>query len=295
MSEKYLAGFLDGDGYFSIRTRIGAKPDLECSVAQRNDFLSPLHELQDIFGGIIREKHNGTNSELCLRSTPARKCMERLKKYMVIKQYQIEEYLKMVQEAPILSTRSEMLDFRAKVKAVKKVDADPKQSYPSRKWLAGYIDADGFFAARVGRSKTMYAYPFFSILAPFNYTGGLRLIHKVFGGGVHENKSGYILQIQLAQPSKAIQFLEYFMKYLRKKKDVVYFIYECAKNGNFRDGTTIRNAVITLNSQQHRLSDPTASVKSLLDEVRFDINKLPSGRPVGVKETKPRRKRQSKS
>jgi len=292
MSEKYLAGFIDADGYLSIRARKGARPDMEVSVAQRSDFITPLVELRDMFGGVIREKYSGEHFELQMRCGPATKCAERFKKYMVLKQHQATQYLDMVFDAPILRTDGEVAEFRQKVKAVKKKPNPDKRNFPPRKWMAGYIDGDGCFAVKKCK-KTGYAYPFLIILAAENYTPGIELIQKAFGGAIRIAGLNSILQLQLSNPSKAKQVLGYCGKYLQKKYDVAHFILECAKNGNFRDGEAIRRTVSTLNSQQHRLSDSTVAVGDFINQTRFDIPKKSLGRPIGVKETRPRRKRQS--
>jgi len=292
MSEKYLAGFIDADGHLSVRARKGARPDMEFSVAQRSDFTEPLIELRDMFGGRIREKFSGEHLELQMRCGPAVKCIERLKKYMVLKQHHAAQYLDMAFRAPVLRTDSEVLEFRQKVKAVRREPNKFVRNFPSRKWMAGYIDGDGCFAIKKCK-KTGYAYPFLTILAAENYTPGIELIQKAFGGAIRISGTNSILQLQLSNPSKAKQVIGYCGKHLRKKYDVAHFILKCAKSGNFRDGEAIRRTVSALNSQQHRLSDSTVTVDDHINEIRFDILKKKVGRPIGVKSNHSKRKRQS--
>ena len=103
-----------------------------------------------------------------------------------------------------------------------------------------------------------------------------------------------VWSVSLSQPSKIEQVLGYCAQHLRRKQAQAYFLLGCAKGGNLRDGEAIHSAIITLNAQQHRLSDPTAEAHTLLQGVDFGIARRTMGRPVGVTETKPRRKRQSK-
>jgi hypothetical protein len=291
MSEKYIAGFIDADGYISVRCRVGARPDLEVSIAQRNDFLDPLYEAQGLFGGTIRHRENMGSHELQLRSGPARKCIERIKKHLVVKKHQAQAYLVMVDTGAVLKTSQDVAGLREQVKAVKRASVDPKQNHPTKKWMAGYIDGDGSFSAKVCK-KTGYAYPTLSVLGAENYTAGIRLLHKAFGGRICMVGKNHLWQVQLSQPSKAKQVIGYCLKHLQKKQDVARFIYECAKGGNFRDGEAIRNTIKALNSQQHRLSDST--VKDHINLIDFSIQKKQMGRPIGIIETSPRRKRQSK-
>lgn len=294
MSEKYLAGFFDADGYFSVRARKGSKPDLEASICQKEDFVSPIYEAQSLFGGKIRKKtyKGNTYLELCLRSGPAMKCAERLKKYMVLKQEHVEKFIDLVTDTRILRTEEDVAAIRCAVKEVRSVPALAEPNYPARKWMAGYIDGDGSFAAKRCK-KTGYAYPFLTILAAKNYTVGINLLCKAFGGAIHRSGNNFVWQVQLSQPDKAKKVIGHCLPHLQKKYSVARFIYECANNGNFRDGEAIRRTITALNSQQHRLSDPTFSVSEYISPIRFDIDKKTIGRPIGRIETQPRKKRQS--
>ena len=292
MNEKYLAGLLDADGHISVRARLGASPDLEVSLAQAAPYRRLLDYAQQLFGGVVRERLDGAHCELQLRSGPARKCLERLKKYMVLKRHHAERMLELVDGSTVLRTPEEVAHVRAQVKQIRAFGADRLPNHPARKWVAGYVDGDGCFTVKVDK-KTGYAYPLVSILAAPNYTAGLVLLSGAFGGVIHARGQNAVWNLQLSQPSKAKQFLGYFAQYLEVKRAIAYFLLGCAES-NFRDGTTIRDCMIALNSQQHRLSDPASTAADMLRKVRFDIPPRPQGRPVGVVETRPRKKRQPK-
>jgi len=275
MNEKYLAGFIDADGHLSVRARKGARPDLEFSVAQRADYRDILEYAQQQFGGVIREKFEGRHLELQMRCGPARKAMERLKKYMVLKRHHAEQMLDLVDTSGILRTDEEVRAVRDRVKEIRRQGVDTLPNFPARKWLAGYVDGDGSFAVKLCK-KTGYAYPKLSILAAPNYTAGIRLIEKCFGGKIWQHGENFQYTLQLSQPSKAAELLGYFAKHLHVKKGQAYFLSGCAKGGNFRDGETIREAVKALNAQQHRLSDPTSHAAELIKTVNFSIEKRPT-------------------
>jgi hypothetical protein len=291
LSEKYLAGFIDADGHLSVRARIGARPDLEFSASQGCEFQEPLLELHKEFGGILRDKGDG-HSELCMRGGPARKAFERLKKYLVLKKDQAERFLDLVDRGVVLKDKDAVLAVRQRVKEIRNYGATHEPNYPSRKWMAGYIDGDGSFAVKVC-SKTGYAYPSLTILAAPNYHVGLTLLHKAFGGQIQAMGQNAVWVVSLSQPSKIQQVLGHCAPHLLKKKAQAYFLLGCAEKGNLRDGETIRRTIKALNAQQHRLSDSAAEASRLLKEVKFDIQKRQVGRPVGARDTKPRRKRQS--
>ncbi len=291
ISEKYLAGFLDADGHFSVRARKGARPDLVVSAAQRCYWSEPLVAMQEMFGGQIREKHDGKHLELVMSCGPARKAIERLKKYLVIKKHHAELFLELVDSSFVLHTDDDVAKVRKRVKEIRGYGATNEPNFPARKWLAGYIDGDGSINVKVCK-KTNYAYPSLSIMAAPNYIVGLTLIQKVFGGQLCSVGNNALWQLQLSQPSKIKEMLGYFAKDSIIKRNQLKFLLGCADGGNLRDGETIRKTIKSLNAQQHRLSD--SSVNELIDSINFNIPKRRAGRPIGVKELVPRRKRQSK-
>lgn len=275
MNEKYLAGFFDADGHISVRARKGSRPDLEFSLAQRTEYRAPLDYAQKLFGGVIRERFDGRYLELQMRCGPARKAMERLKKYMVLKRHHAQHMLSLVDRSSILRTDDDVRQVREQVKAIRQSGASWTPNFPPRKWLAGYVDGDGSFTVKVCK-KTGYAYPKVTILAAPNYTVGVHLIQNSFGGAICKLGENFQYSIELSQPSKALKFLDYFAKHLYIKKGQAYFLLGCANDGNFRDGEIIREAMKALNAQQHRLSDPTSEAARLVKTVNFSIEKRPT-------------------
>lgn len=277
MNEKYMAGFLDADGSVMVRARIGACPDLCISVAQKVDGLPILEYAQQQFGGHIRYRHDGAHAELCMRSAAARKCVERLKKYMVLKRHHAERMLELVDRKVVLHTEEEVQAVREEVKLIRSYGADRIPNFPARKWLAGYFDGDGSFSVKICK-KTGYAYPTATILAAKNYTVGIVLLQQAFGGRICAIGENALWQLQLSQPSKAKEFLGYFQQHLHLKRGQAYFLSGCAEH-NFRDGIKVREAIMALNARQHRLSEPEKAAQHWLAKVDFSIPKRQQGRP----------------
>lgn len=294
LSDKYMAGFLDADGSIGVRSRVGARPDLIVEVAQRVMYREVPEAYVTTFGGYLRERLDGQYVYAAMRGGMARKCVERLKGYLVCKHDFAAGALKLVDEAPVLQTQQDVADVRAQVRALRAVKGQTTANYPPRKWLAGYFDGDGCFSVKVC-PKTGYAYPIAAILAAPAYRAGIDLIAKAFGGAIHQAGDNWTWQLQLSQPSKAKEFLEHFAHHLVIKRAQAAFLLGCAVGGNFRDGNAIREHVKALNSQQHRLSDPAGHAASLMQQVRFDIPKRRLGRPPGVIELRPRAPKRSRS
>ena len=278
MNEKYLAGFIDADGHISIRARVGARPDLCVVISQRVMYTDPLEYARDQFGGKIYIKTVGDAQYgiLDMRCGPARKCLERLSKYMVLKKHHALQMMKLVDESPVLHSKEDVLSIRAKVSAIRAQGTGTIPNYPSRKWVAGYFDGDGNFSVKVDKSNS-FGYPHAAIIAAKNYTAGIVLLNRAFGGNMCSVGQNTLWTLML-QPSKAIEFLSYFAKHLVIKKPQAYFLLGCAEH-NFRDGITVRDTIKALNSQQHRLSDPEGEASRLVSTVDFTIEKIKSGRP----------------
>lgn len=289
-TEKYMAGFVDADGYIGVRCRVGARPDIEFQVSQRVAYRDILDRIADEFGGQVRVRQiaKGEYAQVDLRGGPAVKAAERLAKYAVMKGPWMRAALDLVRNAPVLKTREDVQAFREQWKALKREASSTERNYPSRKWLAGYFDGDGSFSVKVC-SKTGYAYPTAAILAEPHMASGIRLLEKAFGGRICTVKSGNLLwQLPLSQPSKIKQFVGFFAQHLQIKKAQAYYLLNLADGGNLRDGVTIQGHMKGLNAQQHRLSDPASVAAEFTREVNFDITAKPVGRPKGVIESKPR-------
>lgn len=279
LSEKYMAGFIDADGYLGVRCRVGARPDLIFEISQHEKFyFATIKPIMDEFGGQVRTKLE-KYKVLAMKCGPARKLYERLAKYMVIKHDIAIEYMNFIDHADIADTTQEVALYRKIVKDIKKQGrTSPLPNYPSRKWLAGYFDGDGCFSVSV---KGGYAYPTAMVVSAPHLSSGIKLIQKAFGGSICTIAEGNLAwQLALTDPSKCILFLEFFAKHLVEKKAQAYFLLGCARNGNFRDGKSIRESMLSLHAQQHRLSNPEQVAAEFVKEVNFNVPKKKLGRPV---------------
>jgi hypothetical protein len=285
LTEKYLAGFIDADGYIGIRSRIGARPDCEIQVSQRILYREPIDAVVAEFGGFsrIRVIDGGEYVSADLRGGNAVKLLERLAKYAVVKGPWMRAALELVRHAEIHRTAEQVASFRDVWKQIKRESSHTEKNFPSRKWLAGYIDGDGTFTVKVC-PKTGYAYPHVSVLSEPHMDVGIRLIEKAFGGNLCKLSTGNAQwTLHLSQPSKIEKFVSFFADHLIIKKAQAYYLLALARGGNLRDGETIRSHMRGLNAQQHRLSDPASHAADLASAVSFEIPMRALGRPRGLK------------
>lgn len=271
LSEKYVAGFLDADGSVSVVWQYPGKPEcqpyLRISFSQETVQDGMLFLIQQEFGGVFRSKAGRSQTELVLNSSYAAKCLNRIRKHLVLKRHYADVCVEMV--AGGYKRYSTVAEAKAYLKVQRRVPSLPIPNFPPRKWLAGYFDGDGCVYAL---SKGPYGKASVSarITAADYDREGIDLLQKVYGGNITKNvksEHAYMWELYMV-PSKAKEFLGYFSKYLIKKRDQADFILACAEMGHYRDGKSISEVVKRLKAHPHRLSDPAVDVTALVATVK---------------------------
>ena len=271
ISEKYLAGFLDADGSIQVywrhldrdkKTPEIQKPYLCLEFSQEIKQDEVLYLIQRDYGGAIsyRERASGSHlGTLKIFGKPAELILNRIRKFLVIKAAYADTVLSILREALNRKETSKWL------KEERKKDRTVIQQFPSRKWLAGYIDGDGCLQARVGKGRTS-AQPVIEICTIDYDRVGIDLIQKNFGGSINI-KNGIVKWTMTMPPSKAIQLYDYCGQYMINKKEQLAFICGCAKMGHFRDGIRINSFLKQLKTHQHRLNEPKVDADYYVQQV----------------------------
>ena len=266
LSEKYIAGFLDADGCVNLQMhQMTNSPQLRMGFSQKTSQDKVLYLIQEAIGGSIREVtiNNVNYSHLTICGKTAINGLNRIKKYLVIKRHFVDVCLDLANKSV-----SDKDAFKSFLKEQRRCRSLPLPNFPTRKWLAGYIDGDGCFS--VGRiSPIGSARPILHIAASVFDTEGIEIIQKNFGGAVHDMCEGRVRQYILwLSPSKAVQFLNYFCEHLITKYEQAKFILGCAEMGNYRDGECIKSALKQLKAHGHRLNEPKVDLSSFLTNLR---------------------------
>ena len=245
LSDKYVAGFLDGDGSISVQQ--GKYLWLEFHQKIDNDGVIELISQRLPGGGLHTKegKRRGTTTyarRLVYTGQRAVDTLCRLKPYLVTKRVRANRLLR-------------ELGF------TERVGTDSVPVHPSRKWLAGYFDADGCIYAGVspnGGSSSLQ----FSIDTDGLEQDGIELVQKAFGGVLRSRgATGNCWRWELkADAAKAKVFLTYFAQHLILKKEQAYFVLGCAEMGHFRDGATIGDTLKVMKAHPHRLNDLTSEI-----------------------------------
>jgi uncharacterized protein YlbG (UPF0298 family) len=269
LSEKYLAGFLDSDGYIGIHWRGGKySPQLQLEWSQKTSQDKVIEMIHNQFGGCKTYKiiNNVSYTRVGFKAKDAMWILSRIRKHLVIKRSYADYCMGLVAEgkAPDWKKRAKQM------KEVRKIKSLPLPNFPSRKWLAGYIDGDGSFYGSMQRNGLKQSCTAMLSIGCANHdTEGIEIIHKNFGGNIintGENTKSLVIYLQ---PTKAKEMISYFGQHLITKKDQAYFILGIAeKIGHYRDGKKICSALKYLKACQHRLSEPEVDVGALCSEIK---------------------------
>ena len=239
-----------------------------------------LYLIQDSIGGTIHQNRPSGKPISVLNIPPkrARMVLSRICKYLVAKRRYAEVVLEFLGQASPPFDENKKNAYLEYLKIQRRIPETRIPNYPARKWLAGYFDGDGCLACDLHPNGRSYLSA--RITTHYRDKVAIDLIHRLFGGRLYETKRPHgvypMLVINLV-PSKAKQFLNYFIKYSVVKKAQGYFILGCAQGGNYRDGKIIRDTLSSLKSQEQRLNDLDVDVSILLQGVSFNIS---PNRPV---------------
>ncbi len=248
LSDKYAAGFLDGDGAIHIQTNQFGYRQLVLEFHQKESNGGVIDLLSQWLGGVRGERsgrRRGTATCAARLRFHGQKAVDmvcRLKPYLVAKRVRTNRLL-------------------SELGFTERVGTDSIPVYPSRKWLAGYFDADGCIYARTNKHGGTATVKL-SIDSDGLEKDGLFLVQKAFGGVIRQRgKTGNCWRWEIvAGPSLVRKFFEPIAKHLTVKREQAYFILGCAEMGHFRDGQVIEATLKAMKTHPHRLNDLAATV-----------------------------------
>lgn len=273
LSEKYIAGFIDADGFIGPRfdklDRANSNPGrkrvgLEIKANQQAMQDEVLYRIQQTLGGYVRSIKDGRATEWSITGRAAIAQLDKIRKHLVVKRRIAETMLDRYGEDVEVQIAKEQFKQARREKAL------PLPNFPPRKWLAGYFDGDGCINIRLPKGRKS-AQVTLSITASDYDSEGIEILHKAFGGCLNDHGIGrkhLVRWLLTLPPSKAKQVLGYFSKHLINKKEQADFILGCAEMGHYRDGNRIKSALKHLKAHPHRLSGPKADTAVLLNNIR---------------------------
>jgi hypothetical protein len=144
---------------------------------------------------------------------------------------------------------------------IERVGTDSIPVHPSRKWLAGYFDADGCVYAHANK-RGGTATVKLSIDSDGSEKDGLILAQKAFGGAIRQRgKTGNCWRWEITADTALIRkFFAPIAQHMTVKREQAYFILGCAEMGHLRDGKIIEDTLKAMKTRPHRLNDLAATV-----------------------------------
>lgn len=274
---KYYAGLLDSDGSITLapyKTNDGFSLRFLVTFSQKtnNEWI-----LEDLSKQInipisrfertdVRTGKLNRESKINITSSNAITFLQQIKQHLVIKnnlaEFAIKMHGRIVNEKELKVVRDVMKSLRD--------DLTPSiKNFPSRQWLAGYIDGDGYIGSSYNKDTGQLDFKFV-LTTHKNDPQGILLIHRIFKGCFVTNNNTSRLMISLSK-TKAEQFITYFNSHLKLKKPQFDFVLNVLREGKHlkRKGATLESNLEIHNTLQklkkpQRLSEQTPAGEAIV-------------------------------
>lgn len=253
---KYYAGFFDADGSFDIYPT--KRPNGSYYINIRATLYQKGRVVLDEFAKYWEVDVKPSKGCFCvsLSGSKAEMFMKEVKRHLVVKKSVVEFLL------PLKGTKTDDIKaLREKVREVRK-QTSPEKLYPSRQWMAGYIDGDGCIYSNFRKADGNLSFKL-SVVSHVSQTAGLRLMEKAFGGHITEQQDVRKWTIELSI-TKGKQLLEFFGMHLRNKKQQADLVLDCLRSKKHfrRNGASYdENVILHKTLQELKLPTTTNSLE----------------------------------
>ena len=223
---KYYAGLFDADGSFDMwpTKREDGSYYINIKATLYQNDLSVIQPIADFYGApICKDNRNAGNYSVTLHGTKAEMFMNELKNHLVIKRAVVEFLLsiKGTKTDDIKSVRQQIKDKRA--------ERSPEKNFPSRRWMAGYVDGDGCIHSSFRKSDGNLEFKL-TVVSHSSQMAGLELLQKAFGGYIVSQADVRRWNISLSV-TKGKQLLTFFGQHLVMKKEQADLVLSCLESG----------------------------------------------------------------
>lgn len=251
---KYYAGLFDADGSFDLdptkRDSGNYYVNIRATLYQKDKTV--LEEFGSYYG--VEPTPSKDCWCLALRGKNAFMFMQEVKKHLVIKK-NVVEYLLTQKGKTVEDLRPTRTEVRKHREAL-----SPEKDYPSRQWMAGYIDGDGCILSSYRKSDGNLEFKL-SVTSHVSQTAGLELMKKAFGGQIVCQQDIRRWNISLSI-TKGKQLFTFFGKHLRMKKSQADLVLDCLRSKkHFRKNGATKESNFELHKRLQELKLP-ATTKS---------------------------------
>lgn len=211
---KYVAGFVDADGSISVHVqkrdngRYGLYPKVNIGQLSFRDYV--LRDIAEEYDVSIYRRESADMSLIDLTGRKAVTFLYLIKNHLVIKDELAEYVLSLPKEV----SNEELKQIKKVVKSLRRKNT-PTKNFPSRKWMAGYIDGDGCFTGRTNKNGVLTTR--LTIASACDALAGLELIKDAFGGSIRIKGNASYYELNLGV-SNTIKLYDYCGKHLRIKR-----------------------------------------------------------------------------
>jgi len=252
---KYYAGLFDADGSFDMwpTKRQNGKYYINIKATLYQKDRSVFSHLVEEYGVEIKEGKGC--SYVTLHGSKAERLMNILKKHLVIKGA-VAEYLLSMKGKTVEDIKAVRLNIKAK-----RAEQTTEKNYPSRQWMAGYVDGDGCLYSSFRKKDGNLEFKL-AVVSHYTQEAGLLLLHKAFGGYI--TSQGDVRKWNLSlSVTKGKQVLPFFKEHLKMKKDQADLILGCLTTGKHfrkRGASWEGNRLIHLQLQELKLPASTERI-----------------------------------
>lgn len=235
MDVKYYAGLFDADGSFGIQARKLANGNFKiqpkAAIKQVDFRAKPLRDLNEEFKGTsfvetFEDKSWNATFNLVYTCSKAKNLMEKLKNHLVLKKEVVEFILEVsdqeVNQVVLKTIKGLLKQLRYEIHPLNK-------NFPSRRWMAGYIDGDGCIRVQL-RSNGGISIKL-EITSYNRDTQGVDLLKKAFGGCIIKHGANAIRWVKHLNESNAQKVLGYFSNHAKIKRTQVLYVLEYLNQG----------------------------------------------------------------
>lgn len=251
---KYYAGLFDADGSFDMwptkRENGSYYINIKATLYQKDEGV--FDDLVEEYG--VEVKSGKGCSYITLHGSKAEMFMNLVKNYLVVKREVVELLLKLKG-----TTTEDISSVREMIQKARRTPSSEKD-WPSRRWMAGYIDGDGCLYSSFRKSDGNLEFKL-AVVSHHTQRSGLLLMHKAFGGYI--TQQGDVLKWNLSlSVTKGKQVLNHFGQHLKMKHEQAALILDCLETGKHfrkRGASYEMNRAIHLQLQELKLPATTKS------------------------------------
>jgi len=235
-SFKYYAGLADADAYIGLQ--VGKRYDGLYTIYSVVKYAFRWDTAHKVLPDLCEHfkvtpyrfsKELGEDQEAAqLVGQKAVRLIEQLKNHLVLKKNLAVWVASM--NAKVV-TQEELVGIRAELKRLRADTTPTVKQYPSRQWLAGYIDGDGCFTSMYDKK---YGGLVFRLMITTHRDDpqGVELIRKTYGGDIYvRGDRNLCYTLSLADAGVADRLFEGVLPHLRVKRVQADFIRHVLRSG----------------------------------------------------------------